>query len=131
MLQSAGRGRVTAVVLQVLTKPFDTLNQDTLLDLRGLDFGIRGLVLACFFLYFDDDRTESTEIDGATLEPINVKDVAIQGSVVGSKLFIKYVNTLRKVAEQYGVRTFLSFQTTTVSCQAAPANLLTGLPTIL
>ena len=88
VLQSAGRGRGTIVVLYDLTAAFDTINQDTLLDLLEVDFGFRDLVLAWFASYFDDDRTESVEIDGATSEPIEVEDGVIQGSVVGSKLFI-------------------------------------------
>jgi len=103
VLQSAGRGHGTVVVLYDLTAAFDTVNQDTLLDLIDVGLGFRGHVLAWFASYSDDDRTESVEIDGTASESIKVEDGVIQGSLVGSKLFIMYVNAFRKVAEQYGV----------------------------
>ena len=75
ILQSAGRGCGTIVVLFDLTAAFDTIEDEDLKDLLDLNFGIRGNVLAWFVCYLgteSDGRTESAIIDGATSKPVRV-----------------------------------------------------------
>ena len=94
------------MVLFDLTAAFDTIEHEDLKDLLDLDFGIRDLALAWLASYLgteSDSRTESVVIDGVTSKPVRVVRGVPQGSVVGPELFIMYVNSLRKVAEQYGV----------------------------
>ncbi len=70
--------------------------------LRSLWHSIRGKPLSWIASY-SANSTQSIVIDGVASEPVEVKYVVPQGSILGPKLYSIYVSCLRRVADEYGI----------------------------
>ena len=87
-----------------LKKAFDTVNYEILLT-KLEHYGIRG-VINCWFRSHLSDRRQSIEIDKRISETETIVYGVPQSSVLGTLLFLLYINDIHKSSKEF---TFYSF----------------------
>ncbi len=103
LLIAVDRGKGTVVLLLDLSAAFDTIDHEILLKRIQSHCGISGTVLAWFRSYLTG-RTQSVVVNGVRSSAITLKHGVPQGSVIGPKLYIIYVNCLQQVVARYGIK---------------------------
>ena len=87
IVRATDSGQVSALVLIDLSAAFDTVDHGTLLEVLSLRFGITGSVLEWFKSYLTG-RTQTVTTSSDTSAAVPLVCNVLQGSVVGSLLFI-------------------------------------------
>ena len=94
---SIDQGKCSVGVFLALSKAFDTVNHDILLN--KLDYyGIHGLSLDWFKSYLTN-RSQFVEFNGASSSSKFISCGVPQGSILGPLLFLLYINDLSKVSD--------------------------------
>ena len=95
LLQNIDRGRLTGMIFLDLTKAFDTIDHDVMLN-KLLDLGFSDTALVWFRAYLSN-RTQSVRVNGVLSDPQSIEFGVPQGSLLGPLLFITYINDLPSV----------------------------------
>ena len=94
---SMENGKLCGVVSLDLSKAFDTVEHEILLKkLRW--FGVSDLDLQCFASYLKD-RTQRTSCENFMSDALPITVGIPQGSILGSLLFIVYINDLPEIVK--------------------------------
>ena len=86
-VRATDSGQVSALLLIDLSAALDTVDHGTLLEVLSLRFGITGSVLE-WFKYYLTGRTHTVTTSSDTSAAVPLVCNILQGSVVGSLLFI-------------------------------------------
>jgi hypothetical protein len=105
LVRNIDSGKVSVLVLLDLSAAFDTVDHNTLLEVLGRRFGVKGIVLDWFVNSYLADRTQSFQLDAQRSGPYQVRCSVPQGSVLGPMEFIAYTEDL---VDLYIDRHFLS-----------------------
>lgn len=81
-----------------LKKAFDTIDHQILIS-KLYTYGIRGVVLDWLTSYLQQ-RQQYVEFDGYRSECMNIECGLPQGSILGPKLFILYINEICEVSKK-------------------------------
>ena len=100
ILNSMGKGDVTALTLLDLSAAFDTIDHGLLLDRLGVWFGIEGDALKWVESYLSN-RCQLISIQGKLSIPMSLIYGVPQGSVLGPLLFILYTTPLSQIILKY------------------------------
>ena len=92
ILQNMDNGKFSCGVFIDLKKAFDTVNQEILLA-KLENYGIRGVIKSWFRSYLTD-RKQTTEVKNVVSEAETTLCDVPQGSVLGSLLFLLYINDI-------------------------------------
>lgn len=93
LVRNIDSGKVSVLVLLDLSAAFDTVDHNTLLEVLGRRFGVKGTALDWFDSYLAD-RTQSYQQGAQRSEPYRVHCSVPQGSVLGPQEFIAYTEDL-------------------------------------
>ena len=89
IIQKLDAGKLPLAIFLDLSKAFDTLNHDILLDkLRFYGITSEGL---CFFKSYLNNRTQYVDYDGTASDIKQITTGVPQGSILGPLLFIIYI----------------------------------------
>ena len=126
ILNNIDNGLLTGLVFLDLSKAFDTLDHNLLLD-KLYAFGFNRSAVQWFKSYLSD-RSQSVCINGISSDHEPVSFGVPQGSVLGPLLFIMYVNDLPRAVnncniELYADDTLLYFASKSVSTIESNLNL--------
>ena len=118
LLQNIDKGQLTGMVFLDLSKAFDTIDHDTMLN-KLQDLAFSGSAVVWFRSYLTD-RSQSVCTDGVVSDPQSIAFGVPQGSLLGPLLFIIYINDLPSVVESceiqlYADDTLLFFSSSSVS----------------
>ena len=92
LFHNIDKGLITGLVFLDLSKAFDTLDHQILLDkLSKFGFNRSGVQWVSSYL---TNHTQSIYIHGITSDSLPVQYGVPQGSVLGQLLFIRYINSL-------------------------------------
>ena len=90
IIQKLDAGKLPLAIFLDLSKAFDTLNHDILLDqLRFYGITSKAFHFFKFYLY---NRTQYVDYDGTTSDIKQMTTGVSQGSILGPFLFIIYIN---------------------------------------
>ena len=95
LLQNIDKGQLTGMVFLDLSKAFDTIDHDVVLNkLMALGFSDSAIVWirACL-----TNRTQSVCVNGVLSDPQSIAFGVPQGSLLGPLLFITYINDLPSI----------------------------------
>ena len=92
IVQATNNDEITAGLFLDLSKAFDTIKHDILLD-KMAHYGIRGLVLEWFKNYLSN-RKQFVDYNSHTSELKSISSGMPQGSILGPLGFIIYVNDI-------------------------------------
>ena len=95
ILQAVDSEGGAILVLLDLSAAFDTIDHQKLLNLLDYSFGIRGDSLR-WFKYLQD-RTQTVQMGSSISEPVTLKYVVPQGSVLGPVPFTMYTTPLGNI----------------------------------
>ena len=93
IMNNIDSGKVSVLVLLDLNAAFDTVDHNTLLEVLGRRFGVKGTALDWFDSYLAD-RTQSFQQGVQRSEPYRVHCSVLQGSVRGPEEFLAYTEDL-------------------------------------
>ena len=99
ILNSMGKGNVTALTLLDLSAAFDTIDHRLLLNRLKEWFGIDGIALEWLADYLTD-RCQLINIQGKLSVPLSLLYGVPQGSILGPLLFILYTSPLSQLIEK-------------------------------
>ena len=132
LLENIGKGLLTGLIFLDLSKAFDTLDHNIMLDKLAL-LGMNRSAVQWFRSYLTT-RTQSVCVNGLLSEPQPIPFGVPQGSVLGPLLFIIYINDLPLAVqgcnvELYADDTLIYFASKSVS--EIQARLTDGLTDVL
>ena len=102
LLISSDSDFISVLTLLDLRAAFDTIDHDLLLNRLRAVFGIRDTALA-FFVSYLSGRKQIVSVVGREMEPSSLLYGVLQGSVLGSILFIKYTQPLSDIIKRHSV----------------------------
>ena len=98
------KGQLTGMVFLDLSKTFDTLDHELLLN-KLVSFGFPDCTIIWFRAYLTH-RTQSVYVNGAVSDPKSVKFEVPQGSILGALLLIAYINDLPSVVRNCDIQLY-------------------------
>ena len=101
---SIDKGKYAVGIFVDLKKAFDTINHDILIS-KMERYGIRGVVLKWLKSYISN-RQQFVQLGNHKSSFLEIKCGVPQGSVIGPKLFILYINDIYKVSKKIKIVTF-------------------------
>jgi hypothetical protein len=116
-------GKQTDVIYMDMSKAFDKVNHETLLNKLNNCFNISGNLL-CWFKTYLLDRRQRVTVLGATSSEKFVLSGVPQGSILGPILFLLYVNDLPDAVKNSKVSSFADDSTSDASLLQSDLNSL-------
>ena len=102
IVSAIDQGEVAALVLLDLSAAFDTVDHAVLIDVLKRRFGITGQALDWMSSYLHD-RSQIIKLGSTQSSPHNLDCGVPQGSVLGPKQFIAYVEDVNQVFIDHGI----------------------------
>jgi len=102
MVTTIDRCEIGALVLLDMSAAFDTIDHGIMLDVFQCRFGVGDAALDWFASYFAD-RTQKvvTGTDSSSVSQLLIGTP--QGSVLGPKCFVTYVEDVTEIFQQHGI----------------------------
>ena len=99
IISAMDRKTLPITIFMDLSKAFDTLNHNILLD-KLYHYGIRGTAL-CWFKDYLTNRQQYVEIDNTASDKRVITTGVPQGSILGPLLFLIYMNDMSYTSQQF------------------------------
>ena len=99
IISAMDRKTLPITIFMDLSKAFDTLNHNILLD-KLYHYGIRGTAL-CWFKDYLTNRQQYVEIDGTASDKRVITTGVPQGSILGPLLFLIYMNDISYTSQLF------------------------------
>jgi len=102
LISAVDQGNVGALALLDLSSAFDTVDHSLLLAILQKRFAVTNSALAWFQSYLAD-RTQTVHLQAQVSNTIHIDCGVLQGSVLGPKTFIAYVDEMEDIFVAHGL----------------------------
>ena len=98
------KGQLTGMVFLDLSKAFDTIDHDIMLN-KLISLGFSDSAVLWFKAYLTN-RSQSVRVNGIVSDPQSIPIVVPQGLILGPLLFLSYIKDLSSVLEECDIQLY-------------------------
>ena len=121
IIQKLDAGKLPLAIFLDMSKAFDTLNHDILLDKLRF-YGITSKEI-CFFKSYLNNRTQYVDYDGTTSDIEQITTGVPQGSILGPLLFVIYINDISNASNFFKAILYADDSTLITSLDTSEVNI--------
>ena len=104
LLHNMDKGQLTGMVFLDLSKAFDTIDHDIMLN-KLISLGFSDSAVLWFKAYLTN-RSQSVRVNGIVSDPQSIPFVVPQGLILGPLLFLSYIKDLSSVLEECDIQLY-------------------------